>query len=85
MYTFPGQPGDTLMNTFFLYLSMLRYYVVKFAETINNITIIAQSNYNLLRWLLRRGSPSIPNRVVIAQMVLQLCGRVCRRSLKTLH
>ena len=27
--------------------------------------MIAQSNYNLLRWLLRRGSPlPIPNRVV---------------------
>ena len=44
---------------------MLRYYVIDVYSSINNITIIAQSNYNLLRWLLRRGSPlPIPNRVV---------------------
>ena len=50
---------------YFLYLSMLRYYVTDVYITINNITVIAQSNYNLLRWLLRRGSPlPIPNRVV---------------------
>ena len=53
------------MKNVFLYLSMLRYYVIDVYYTINNITIIAQSNYNLLRWLLRRGSPlPIPNRVV---------------------
>ena len=67
MYAFPrGNPGKKLSQTFyFLYLSMLRYYVIDVYTTINNITVIAQSNYNLLRWLLRRGSPlPIPNRVV---------------------
>ena len=44
---------------------MLRYYVIDNYKIIINITVIAQSNYNLLRWLLRRGSPlPIPNRVV---------------------
>lgn len=52
----------------FLYLSMLRYYFNYEFLIINYqllIKKIAQSNYNFLRWLLRRGSPlPIPNRVV---------------------
>ena len=68
MYTFSRAErlGEKLSNTFyFLYLSMLRYYVTDVRISINNSTVIAQSNYNLLRWLLRRGSPlPIPNRVV---------------------
>ena len=68
MYAFPPATagGRNFLNTFyFLYLSMLRYYVIDNYKIIINITVIAQSNYNLLRWLLRRGSPlPIPNRVV---------------------
>ncbi len=68
MYAFPAEQsaGRNFLNTFyFLYLSMLRYYVIDVYSSINNITMIAQSNYNLLRWLLRRGSPlPFPNRVV---------------------
>jgi hypothetical protein len=66
MYTFPGQPGETLSkNTFFLYLSMLRYYVIGVYKAINNITVIAQSNYNLKGYYGGLTS-SIPNRVVTA-------------------
>ena len=45
---------------------MLRYYCnYEFEITNYDLQMIAQSNYNDLRWLLRRGSPlPIPNRVV---------------------
>jgi hypothetical protein len=63
---------------------MLRYVLVY--KTINNITVIAQSNYNPLGVIAGLTS-SHPEQSSCppAQMVLQLCGRVCRRSLKTLH
>ena len=45
---------------------MLRYCCnYEFEITNYDLQMIAQSNYNDLRWLLRRGSPlPIPNRVV---------------------
>jgi hypothetical protein len=68
------------MNTFFLYLSMLRYYVIGVYKAINNITALPKAIITSYRaW---RGSPlPIPNRVPPAQMVLQLW-RVCRVLLK---
>ena len=50
----------------FLYLSMSRYwFIIDCSRNSELQTMIAQSNCNLLRWLLRRGSPlPIPNRVV---------------------
>jgi hypothetical protein len=51
MYTFPRQPGLSLVS-FFLYLSMLRYWFCSW----NLVTDLASSDLaiNLLRWLLRR-------------------------------
>ena len=45
---------------------MLRYcFNYEFIIRNYELKMIAQSNFNLLRWLLRRGSPlPIPNRVV---------------------
>ena len=69
MYTFSpdANRGENLSKIVkFLYLSMSRYYC-NYGFIIRNyeLQVIAQSNYNLLRWLLRRGSPlPIPNRVV---------------------
>ena len=60
MCNFPpdaNREGESFFNNF-LYLNMLRYYVLLFLFT----EIPLQ---NLLRWLLRRGSPlPIPNREV---------------------
>jgi hypothetical protein len=62
---------------------MLRYYVIGVYKTINNITVIVQSNYNLLR--LFGGSPFHPEHVSPpAQMVLQLCGEYVVFLKKTL-
>ena len=84
MYVLPGSSdsGKKLSNTFFfLYLSMLRYYCNYEFRIMNyDLQIIAQSNYNLLRWLLRRGSPlPIPNREVKPACAdgTAICGRVC--------
>ena len=69
MYTFsPDYGREKKLSKIlkFLYLSMSRY-CFNYGFIIRNyeLKMIAQSNSNLLRWLLRRGSPlPIPNRVV---------------------
>ena len=75
MYAFPPpRRGEKLSKNDF-YLSMLRYCVM----LIGNNQLPLQ---NLLRWLLRRGSPlPIPNREVKPACAdgTAICGRVCRR------
>jgi hypothetical protein len=68
--------SNSLLNVLnFLYLSMLRYYVIV-PDTYRDPL------QNDLRWLLRRGSPlPIPNREVKPACAdgTAICGRVCRR------
>ena len=66
MYTlFPRAIGGrNFLNIYFLYLNMLRYCLITIGLNQCLINKLSKAT-NLLRWLLRRGSPlPIPNRVV---------------------
>ena len=83
MYTlFPRAIGGrNFLNIYFLYLSMLRYCLITIGLNQCLINKLSKAT-NLLRWLLRRGSPlPIPNRVVKPACAdgTAICGRVCRR------